>query len=77
MLVMRTIENPAHPVGQLVCSEKPLRLYDLALGVYPLGLYQPDTIHPSAQIALSLDSKVCWDFSLPWRGSENPVWRKP
>src|ERR671913_798380 len=41
------------------------------------ALYQPDTIHPSARIALSSDSKDCWDFSLSWRGSENPVWRKP
>ncbi len=77
MLVMRTIENSAYPLGKLVGSEQPLWLDDLALTVYLLGLYQPDTIHPSAQIALSLDSKDCWDFSLPWRGSENPVWRKP
>src|SRR5215204_4995921 len=46
MLVMRTTEYPAHPSGKLVCSEQPLRLYDLALGVYPLGLYgvQPRTL---------------------------------
>ena len=43
---MRTTEDPAHPPGKLVCSEKPLRLYDLALGVYPLGLdgVQPRTL---------------------------------
>src|SRR5215212_3251143 len=46
MLVMRTTEDPAHPSGKLVCSEQPLRLYDLALGVYPLGLYgvEPRTL---------------------------------
>src|SRR5215207_7415987 len=46
MLVMRTTEYPAHPSGKLVCSEQPFRLYDLALGVYPLGLYgvQPRTL---------------------------------
>ena len=29
MIVMRTIENPAYPLGELVRSEQPLRLYDL------------------------------------------------
>src|SRR5215208_3849194 len=43
---MRTTEYPAHPPGKLVCSQKPLRLYDLALGVYPLRLdgVQPRTL---------------------------------
>src|ERR687897_939527 len=46
MLVMRTTEYPAHPSGKLVCSQQPLQLYDLALGVYPLGLdgVQPWTL---------------------------------
>src|SRR5215203_2512027 len=39
MLVMRTTENPAYPLGKLVCSEQPLGLYDPALCLYPLGLY--------------------------------------
>ena len=38
MLVMGTIEHSTHPLGELVRSEKPLRLYDLALGVNPSGL---------------------------------------
>src|SRR5215213_7904874 len=38
MLVMSTTEYSAHPVGKLVCSEQPLRLDDLALGVNPLWL---------------------------------------
>src|SRR5215204_7487851 len=38
MLVMSTTEYSAHPVRKLVCSEQPLRLDDLALGVNPLWL---------------------------------------
>ena len=77
MLVMWTIEDPANSVGELVSAQQSVGLYNLALAVDQFRFYQPDTIHPLAQIALSLDSKDCWDFSLPWRGSENPVWRKP
>src|SRR5215207_11356407 len=39
MLVMRTTENPAYPLRQLVGSKQPIWLDDLALAVYPLGLY--------------------------------------
>src|SRR3954469_6091801 len=39
MLVVRTTEDPADPVGQLVCSEQPLGLRNLAFGVHPLRLY--------------------------------------
>ena len=77
MLVMRTIEGSANPVGEFVSAQQTVGFDDLALAVYPFRLHQPDTIRPSARIALSLDSKDCWDFSLPWRGSKNPVWRKP
>src|SRR5215210_26450 len=46
MLVMGTTENPAYPLGKLVCSEKPVRLDDLALGlVHPLRL---DCVQPRA-----------------------------
>src|SRR5215208_3840012 len=45
MLVMRTIEHPTHPLGKLVRSEKPLRLYDFALGVNPSWL---DVLKPRA-----------------------------
>src|SRR3712207_6259999 len=46
MLVMRTIENPAHPLSKLVCSEKSVWLDDLALCVNPLRLngVQPWTL---------------------------------
>ena len=33
MLVMGTIEHPTRPLCKLIRPEKPLRLYDLALGV--------------------------------------------
>jgi hypothetical protein len=36
---MRTIENPAYPLGKLVGSEQPVWFDDLTLAVYPLGLY--------------------------------------
>jgi hypothetical protein len=78
MLIMQTIEDPTNPLGELVSTQRiAVGLDPFSLGVYPLGFYQPDTMHPSAQIALSLDSKDYWDFSLSWRGSENPVWRNP
>ena len=35
---MGTIEHSTHPLGKFVRSEKPFRLYDLALGVNPSGL---------------------------------------
>ncbi len=77
MLVIRTTEDPTDPVGEFISAQQTLGLDHFALAVNPFGLYQPDTIHPSTRIALSLDSKDCWDFLLSWRGSENPVWRKP
>src|ERR671911_2348882 len=39
MLVVRTTEDPADPVGELICTEQPLGLRDLAFGGDPLGLY--------------------------------------
>lgn len=46
MLVVRTIENPSYPICEFVSSKKPIGLYNLALAVYPLGLYgvQPRTL---------------------------------
>jgi hypothetical protein len=46
MLVMRTIENPAYPIRKLISSQKTVGFDDLALAVYPLGLYgvQPRTL---------------------------------
>src|SRR5215208_5885398 len=40
MLVVRTSECRADSLGQLVGSKQPLRLYNLALAVDPLGLYR-------------------------------------
>src|SRR5215204_2225355 len=37
---MRTSEDPANPVGQLVGREQPVGLYDLALAMNPLGLHR-------------------------------------
>src|SRR5215210_4502797 len=39
MLVMRTTENPADPVGELVSAQQTVGLDHFALGVNPFGLY--------------------------------------
>src|SRR5215213_10105833 len=39
MFVVRTVEDSADPICQLVCREQPIGLYHLSLAVYPLGLY--------------------------------------
>jgi hypothetical protein len=46
MPVVGATEDPADPVGELVSTEQPLGLRDLAFGVDPLGLYgvQPRTL---------------------------------
>src|ERR687896_491198 len=43
---MRTTEDLANSVGQLVSSQQSVRFDDLALAVYPLGLYgiEPRTL---------------------------------
>jgi hypothetical protein len=45
MLVMRTIEDPANPIGKFVCSKHSIGLYNFSLAVHPLGLdgVQPRT----------------------------------
>src|SRR5215210_3524660 len=66
MLVMRTIEDSANPVGKLVSAQRSLGLDDLALAVYPLGLYgvQPRTLlrkkttHDPHSASALLDSAV-------------------
>src|SRR5512133_792067 len=40
MLVVRTTEDPADPLGQLMSAEQPLGLDHFAFGVDPLGLYR-------------------------------------
>src|SRR5687767_10822598 len=45
MLVVRTTEDLADPVCQLVCAEQSFGLRDLAFGVHPLGL---DRVQPRA-----------------------------
>src|SRR5215207_2340868 len=68
MLVVRKIEDPAYPMRELISSQQPVGLHDLALAVYPLRLYgvQPRTLlgqkathdpHPSFAAAL-LDFSV-------------------
>lgn len=39
MLVMRTTEDPADPLGELVGAQQSVGLDDLALSMNPLGLY--------------------------------------
>src|SRR5215217_90153 len=48
MIVVRTTKHPAPPLGKLVRPQQTLRLDDLALCVYPLGLYgvKPRTLLP-------------------------------
>src|SRR5918998_2111992 len=66
MLVMRTTEDPTHPLGKLVCPEQPIRLDDLALGVDPLRLdgVEPRTLlrkqaaHNPHSASTLLDSAV-------------------
>ena len=43
---MRTTEDPAYPIRELVGSQQPVWLYHLSLAVYPLGLYdiEPRTL---------------------------------
>ena len=37
---MRTVEDRAHSLGQLLSREQPVGLYDLTLAMNPLGLYR-------------------------------------
>ena len=63
---MRTTENLADPIRKLIGSKQPLWLDDLALRVYPLGLYgvQPRTLlrkkatHDPHSASALLDSAV-------------------
>ena len=45
MLVMRTTENPAYPLGKLVSAKHSVGLYHLALAMHPFGL---DRVEPRA-----------------------------
>jgi hypothetical protein len=40
MLVMWTSEDPADPICELISTEQPLGLCDLAFAMNPLGLYR-------------------------------------
>src|SRR5215208_4893238 len=53
MLVMRTTEHPANSVGELVSSQQSVGFYDLALAVYPFGLYG---IEPRALLRKKADN---------------------
>src|SRR5215212_24948 len=39
MLVVRTTERPAHPVGQFIRAQQSIELHDLALAMNPFGLH--------------------------------------
>src|SRR5215207_2155898 len=39
MLIMRATEDPTDPIRKLISSQKTVRFHDLALSVYPFGLY--------------------------------------
>ena len=68
MFVVRTVKDPADPICQFVSGEQPIRLYHLALGVYPLGLYR---IEPRTLGGEVLSNVVDWPL---WsRGDLLPV----
>src|SRR5215210_130488 len=54
MLVMRTTEDPADPICELIGTEQPLGLCDLAFAMNPLGLYR---IEPGA-----LGGQKAWHY---------------
>jgi hypothetical protein len=66
MLVMWTTEDPTDPIRKLISSKQSVGFDDLALGVYPLGLYgiEPRTLlgqqaaHDPHSIAAFLDPAV-------------------
>src|SRR5215210_1821000 len=51
MLVMRTTENPADPVGELVSAQQTVGLDHAPLAVNPFGLYSVQPRAPRGQIA--------------------------
>ena len=67
MLVVRTTENPAYPICELVSAEQPLGLYDFALAVNPLGLYR---IEPRA-----LGGQKAGNYAPPLHGRSSLTWR--
>jgi hypothetical protein len=67
MLVMRTTEDPADSVGELISSKQSLGLCNLAFGVDPLGLYciepralggQQARYYPNPMVAAGFDFSV-------------------
>src|SRR5918997_4293444 len=81
MLVMRTIERSADPLGELVGPQKPVELHDLPFPVYPLGLdgVQPRTLlrkkathdpHPTAAV---LDLPVVFSQPSPHLPGDVPA----
>jgi hypothetical protein len=66
MLVMRTVEDPAHPFGKLVCSEQSISLDHLSLpvnpfrldGVQPRALLRKEAAHDPHPLATVLDAAV-------------------
>jgi hypothetical protein len=66
MLVMRTIKYPANSFGELVSSQQTVGFYDLALGVYPLGLYgiEPRTLLGQKAAHYPHSAPAVLDFSV-------------
>src|SRR5215208_7428962 len=66
MLVMRTIKYPANSVGELVSSQQSVGFYDLALAVYPLGLYgiEPRTLLGQKAAHYPHSAPAVLDFSV-------------
>jgi hypothetical protein len=66
MLVVRTIEDSANSVGELVSSQQSIGVYDLALAVYPLGLYgiEPRTLLRKKAAYDPHSAPVLFDFSV-------------
>jgi hypothetical protein len=66
MLVMRTIEDSADPLGKLVSSQKTVRFDDLALAVYPLRLdgVEPRTLLRQQAAHDPYSTAALFDFSV-------------
>src|SRR5215211_7424010 len=66
MLVMRTTKDPANSVGELVSSQQSVGFYDLALAVYPLGLYgiEPRTLLGQQAAHYPNSAPALLDFSV-------------
>jgi hypothetical protein len=58
MLVVRTAEDPADPVGEFVSAQQALGLYHLTFAMDPLGLYSVQPRALLGQKAVRAPQKV-------------------